>query len=156
MSSSNGVVRIARKGRRKFAFGEEGTPGSAPFTVDVVDVFHSWLGTYDQFRQEEEDESGERPIPRENREAYHAGAVQFVEALRNSPTDVRGEERYEEVSVAEAMDFMARLREAYDELVVFMQAKSRAKQDSPATSEEPSQLRFSVEPGQEPEKAAQS
>lgn len=151
MSPSNGLVRIERKGRKKFAFGEEGTPGSEPFVVDVVNVFHDWLATVDTFRQEEENEAGERPIPPENREAYHAAAVEFVEKLRWSDSEKPLPDGYEKVSTGEAMDFTARLREAYDDLVVFTQPKSREERNSPATSGGSSELRFSVEPGPAPE-----
>lgn len=151
MSESNGkgVIRITRKGRKSFCFGEEGTPGSKPFVVDVVDVFHRWLATYDSFRQEEEDEDGERPIPPENRDAYHEAAIKFVEDLRKTsmtPGDDGSAGGYEQVSVGEALDFFARLREEYDALLVFMRPKLREERDSPASSEEGSvELRYSVE-----------
>ncbi len=147
MSESNGrgVIRITRKGRRSFCFGDEGTPGSEPFVVDVVDVFHRWLATYDTFRQVEEDDDGERSIPPENRDAYHQAAINFVEELRWAKTEAKPAD-YEEVSVGEALDFFARLREAYDELLVFMRPKLREERDSPASSAEGSvELRYSVE-----------
>lgn len=146
MSSSNGkgVIRITRKGRRSFAFGEEGTPGSEPFEVDILTVFQEWLNRVDDFRQEEEDEEGNHPIPQENVSAYHQAAVDFVEALRGGD---KSHPEYVPVSKIEALEFVAQVREAYDDLVGFTQARSREERASPATSEGGSvELRFSPEP----------
>ncbi len=140
MSASNGVVRISRKGKKKFAFGEEGSPGSEPFEVDVVNTFHDWLAIDEEFRsQYEEDANGARPIPQSEMHKFHQAVVDFVENLRGKSTE------REPVTTAEASDFLARLRECYDELVVFMRPKLREKQDSPVTSEATSELQFSEE-----------
>ena len=60
---------------------------------------------------------------------YHKAAQQFAQSLAGC-----------EVTVAEALDFLARLREIYDELADFFQPKSSRKQPSAESSE----LRFSV------------
>ena len=71
--------------------------------------------------------------------AYHQEAVALVERLSTA-----GETREPVVvTPAEALDFLARLREQYDELAVFFRPKLREKRDSPDTSE--AELRFSVE-----------
>ena len=124
MSASNGVIRIGRKGLRKFAFGEDG----APFEVDIVEAFQNWIGIDDNFRSLNADQT----IPVAEMPAYHQAAQMFVKGLSNT-----------EVTVAEALDFIARLREQWDELSVFFRSKSREKPDSPDTSE--AELRFSVE-----------
>lgn len=129
MSANNGVIRIGRKGLKKFAFGDEGEP----FEVDVVVAFQEWIGIDDQFRPEEEDSEGNRPIPVSAMPEYHKAAVEFIRSLSNT-----------EVTVAEALDFIARLREQYDELVVFFHPRSRQERDSPDSTEPV--LRFSVEP----------
>lgn len=127
MSSSNGVIRIGRKGIKKFAFGD-----NKPFEVDVVVAFQEWITVDDNFRPIEENEEGNRPIPLAEMPAYHAAAQSFVQGLGGG-----------EVTVAEALDFIARLREQYDELAVFFRPKSREKLDSPGTSE--AELQFSEE-----------
>lgn len=149
MSSNNGIIRIGRKGIKKFAFGEEGTSGSEPFAVDVVVAFQKWMQIDDSFRPEEEDAQGLRKVPMSEMLAYQQAAVEFVEDLRGrgivrDGVTVSG---YEPVNAAEALDFLARLREEYDRLADFFHPRSRQKPDSPATSAEPSaELRFSVEP----------
>ena len=134
MSKDNGVIRIGRKGLKKFAFGEDGKP----FEVDIVSAFQEWISIDDAFR-EEEDTEGIRSISLERMPAYHQEAVALVERLSTA-----GETREPVVvTPAEALDFLARLREQYDELAVFFRPKLREKRDSPDTSE--AELRFSVE-----------
>lgn len=128
MSAKNGVIRIGRKGLRKFAFGEEG----APFEIDIVAVFQQWIIVDDNFRSISED----RSIPTAEMPAYHLAAQQFVKELGGG-----------EVTVGEALDFLARLREEYDELATFFRPRLRQERDSPDTSG--AELRFSVE-GSEP------
>lgn len=125
MSSNNGVVRIGRKGLKKFAFGED-----APFQVDVVVAYQRWIDVDESFRTDGQ-------IKTEDMHRFHAAAVEFVEELSNSE---RGT-----LTVAEVLDFLARLREQYDELAVFFQPKSREEPASPATSG--LETRFSVEAG---------
>lgn len=125
MSASNGVIRIGRKGIKKFAFGEDG----APFDVDVVVAFQEWINIDARFRNEE---TG--LIPHTDMPAYHAAAVEYAIRLSGGP-----------VTTAEALDFVARLREQYDELIDFFQPRSREKLDSPDTSEAHSELQFSAE-----------
>jgi hypothetical protein len=139
VSSSNGVIRVSRKGKKKFAFGDD-----EPFEVDVVNVFHNWLAIDEDFRsQYDEKEDGSRPIPQRDIWKFHELLVRFVESLRG--IDVNAESFKPSITTAEASDFLARLRECYDDLVVFMRPKSREEQDLPGTSEEGSVLRFSEE-----------
>lgn len=139
MSASNGVVRIGRKGKKKFAFGEEG----APFEVDVVVAFQGWVIIDEGFRPAEENADGGRPIPAAEMPAYQQAAVAFVEGLNLDPAT--GEPRAS-LTVAEALDFLARLREEYEALATFFRPNLRRERDSPATSEGRSALRFSEEP----------
>lgn len=135
MSANNGVIRVGRKGRKKFAFGEEGTPGSEPFEIDVVVAFQQWVSIDESFRENNED----RAVKVAEIPAYHGEAVKFVKDLARDPVTMAAPE----ISVAEALDFLARLREQYDELATFFRPKSREKQDSPDSSE--AGLRFSAE-----------
>ena len=132
MSTNNGVIRVGRKGRKKFAFGEDGEP----FEVDVVVAFQEWIGIDDQFRERSED----RSISVADMPAYHQAAVAFVLILAGM--DAR-EGAKPEISTAEALDFIARLREQYDEVAAFFQPRSLVEQDLPASSG--AELRFSVE-----------
>lgn len=122
--SSNGVVRIGRKGIKKFAFGEDG----APFEVDVVMTFQEWIAIDDQFRQNDA-----REIALADMRAYHEAARAFVNSLSGGV----------QVTIAEALDFLARLREEYDALVVFFRPRLRDEPDSPASSV--AELKFSEE-----------
>jgi hypothetical protein len=121
-TNHNGVIRIGRKGLKKFAFGEDG----APFEVDVVVAFQSWIAIDDEFRPVEEDNDGGRPIPVSNISAYHLAAVRFVQNLRGTNEPL--------VTTAEALDFIARLREQYDELARFFRPRLREERDSPDSS----------------------
>lgn len=147
MSSNNGVIRIGRKGLKKFAIGEEGEP----FEVDVVVAFQQWVGIDEQFRPEEEDADGLRPIPVLSMPEYHRAAVAFVTELSGNTTSPltdalsaeHGVAKPTKITTAEALDFIARLREQYDELASFFRPRSREKPDLPATSGV--EHRFSVE-----------
>jgi len=118
---NNGVIRVGRKGLKKFAFGEDGPA----FEVDVIVAFQDWIGIDDEFRME-------TVIPTANMPAYHQAAVAFVSGLGGG-----------DVTTAEALDFLARLREQYDELAAFFLPRSREERASPATLAP--ELRFSVE-----------
>src|SRR5262249_51940328 len=134
MGAGNGIVRINRKGLKKFAFGEDGPQ----FEVDVVVAYQHWIETDERFRPEQEDAEGYRLVPTESMPAYHQAAVKMVEELA-------GEAYYQKLTVAEALDFIARLREEYDDLVSFFRPRSRDERASPASSEGRSELRFSEE-----------
>ena len=128
MSANNGdgVIRVGRKGRKKFAFGEDGEP----FEVDVVVAFQEWVWVDEEFREKNQD----RTILTSDMPDYHRSAVEFATRLSGNAT---------EITTAEALDFIARLREQYDELADFFQPRKREKAESLATSE--AGLRFSVE-----------
>lgn len=141
MSASNGVIRIGRKGIKKFAFGEEGKP----FEVDVIVAFQQWIAIDEEFRGED----GEGSIKTEDIPAYHQAAVEYVKGLTGPHERLAADgatviqDEPEGITTAEALDFLARLREQYDELADFFRPRSRAKPDSPATSG--AELRFSEE-----------
>lgn len=135
MSANNGVIRIGRKGTKQFAFGDD-----APFKVDVVIAWQEWIEIDDGFRPDNEDGKGNRSIPLEQVPNYHQAAISFVDRLR-SPE--QSQTKRDSITVAEALDFLARLREQYDELAVFFRPKSQEKPVSQDTSE--AELRFSTE-----------
>lgn len=136
MSASNGVIRIGRKGLKKFAFGD-----GPVFEVDVVIAFQRWIAIDDSFRPETEDAEGNRPIAVSDMAAYHQAAVEFVSTLNQDPRTPPKAPL--EVTTAEALDFIARLREQYDELAVFFRPNLQKERDSPVTSG--AELRFSEE-----------
>lgn len=117
-NGSNGVIRIGRKGLKKFAFREDG----AEFEFDVVDVSHKWWGEDEKIREKYVD----RLIPTDGLEEYYDVAVAFVKELSEAVPD--------DLTKAEAMEFLAHLREQYDELADFFQPKKREERASPATS----------------------
>jgi len=127
VSENNGVIRIGRKGLKKFAFGE-----GEPFEVDVVVAFQEWVNIDDQFRERSED----RSILTADMPGYHQAAVEFVNQLSNRTTPTK-------ITTAEALDFIARLREQYDEVAAFFRPKLREEQESPDSSG--AELRFSAE-----------
>ena len=127
MNSDNGVIRIGRKGKKKFAFGDGDV-----FEVDIVTALQEWEVRDDSFRPEEADEEGRRNIPMSDIQQYQQAAVDYVKELSGV-----------EVTVAEAFDFLARLREQYNEVAENFLVKSSKKPDLPDTSE--AELRFSVE-----------
>lgn len=127
MSAGNGIIRIGRKGRKKFAIGEEGEP----FEIDIVVAFQEWVSIDNSFRENSED----RTIPVADMAAYHQAAVDFVTRLSNGTAT--------EISTTEALDFVARLREQYDEVSAFFQPKSRVEPESLDSSG--AELRFSAE-----------
>ena len=127
MSESNGVIRVGRKGIKKFAFGEDG----APFDVDVVVTYQKWINTDASFRGED----GEGSISNADMPAYHIAAVEYVREISNG----------QEVTTAEALDFIARLSEQYSELIVFFRPKLPPRPDSRDTLGEASPVLFSAE-----------
>lgn len=139
-TGSNGVIRIGRKGVKKFAFGDDG----APFEVDVVVAFQQWIALDAMYRIDEQGHPDDGTIPQDRIPEYHHAAVEFVDQLRNNGT--RGGVQPHDgnrITTAEALDFLARLRECYDEVAAFFRPKSReerASQDSSAV-----ELRFSAE-----------
>ena len=126
VGNGDGVIRIGRKGIKKFAFGDDG----APFEVDVVRAFQEWLNIDEQHRQTDGDKKG-MVLP-EDMPAYHQAAVDFANGLSNT-----------KVTVAEALDFKARLCEQYEELADFFRPKRRGEDESPGTSG--AALQFSAE-----------
>ena len=129
MSKNNGVIRVGRKGVRKFAFGDDGEP----FEVDVVVAFQEWICIDETFRESTED----RSILTAEMPEYHRAAVEFVSRLAGASSS------HDKITTAEALDFIARLREQYDEVATFFRPKLRDEQESPGTSA--AELRFSVE-----------
>lgn len=144
MSEGNGVIRIGRKGVKKFAFGEDGDP----FEVDVVTAFQQWIAIDDQLRQSTGDDAGK--IRLEDMPTLHEAAVQFVQSLMPHAitNDANGAQIRvpPEITTAEALDFIARLREQYDELADFFLPRKRGALESPATSGVELQYSASEEP----------
>lgn len=136
-SNGSGVIRIGRKGVKKFAFGEDGTP----FEIDVVVAFQAWVSIDDQFRERSED----RSVLVADMAMYHQAAREFAAGLTGAPVtdDADRLAVNAPISTAEALDFIARLREQYDEVAAFFHPRSREERDSPGTSGV--ELQFSAE-----------
>lgn len=132
--NNNGVIKIERKGIKKFAFGD-----NEIFSVDVITVWQQWLIIDERFRPDEFKNDGtpneDRSIPTEDVPAYYNAAVQFIK-------DIGGGE----VTIAEALEFLARLKEEWSDLVSFFRPRSRDERESSDSLETPSvELQFSEE-----------
>lgn len=154
MSASNGdgVIRIGTKGRKKFAIGDEGDPRDLPvFELEVVSVMREWFAIDETFRVDSPDDDTLRVIPPERMPEYHETARAFVTSLifPPAPAPTSGTaappapEREPPITIAEALDFLARLREQYNDLADFFRPRSRKERASPDTSE--AELQFSEE-----------
>ncbi len=144
MSNDNGVIRVGRKGIKKFAFGEHGEV----FSVDVVVAFQEWVTIDDTFRERTDD----RSIVSEDMKDYHIAAVAFVERLSGNDLNPLAKAMVAEheirppikITTAEALDFIARLQECYEEVAAFFRPKSREEPDLQGSTVQ--ELRFSQEP----------
>lgn len=126
---AEGVIHIGRKGTKKFAFGEDGPE----FSVDVVTVFQEWVNIDEGLRND-------GAVKAEDMPAYHAAAVEFATRLSSSDAGT--------ITTAEALDFIARLREQYDELSSFFVPRKREEPASHASSE--TGVLFTEEPDSAP------
>jgi hypothetical protein len=117
---SNGVLRIGRKGRMKFAFGE-----AAPFEIDVVQVYNQWVVLRAQF----ENEKGEIDEP--NMQACNESTMRWVSQMASVP----------DITLAECLEFIHLISQEKDKLALFFAPKSQGAPGSPANTE----LRFSTE-----------
>lgn len=126
MSENNGVIRVGRKGTKKFAFGEDGLP----FAVDVVVAFQQWICIDDAVREQYEN----RDIPASGMAAYNQAAVEFVRGLATPRGGSLDAAEPPDLTTAEALDFIARLCEEHDKLVDFFRPRKREKERLPDTS----------------------
>ena len=123
---SNGVIRISKKGIKKFAIGNGGA-----FDLDIVQAFTKWIQIDESFREDD------RTIKPENMPEFHQSAIDFVSYYAAGNVSAP-------ITTAEALDFLARLREQYEELANFFQPKLSEEPESRDTSGEVS-VQFSEE-----------
>jgi hypothetical protein len=111
-SSENGIpiLKIGRKGKMRLAFGD-----GQPFEIDVIGVNAAWSAIDNQFR----DDKGQ--IPREKLAELHSEAWNFV----------RGLSKQDDLSLAEALEFLRVITEEGEKLKGFFEIKSSAKPSSP-------------------------
>lgn len=128
--STNGILRIGRKGKRTFAFGAEGTPDEVVFEVDVVAVYNQWVVLRNQFT----DENGQ--VLDTNLDACNRATWQFVQDLTKSPAKPEG---VAELTLAEVLEFIALIGEEKEKLAGFFVPRSSEKPSLPESTE----LRFS-------------
>ena len=127
MSQNNGVIRVGRKGTKKFAFGEDGEP----FEVDVVSAFQKWTELDDSYREKSDD----RSILMSDMQSYYNAAKNFVYMLSGDTIGT--------ITIAEALEFLAKLKDEYSALTDFFRPRSRDEPDLPDSSG--AELRFSEE-----------
>lgn len=128
MSQDNGVIRIGRKGRIKFAFGED-----EPFEVDVIEVHDSWYATDQQYRDEKGD------IPVEQTLVYHEAERAFVQNIVNACYQDGKHTQPPVLTHAEAMEFIAKVASEVAKLRDFFEVRL----SDPHVSPERTAVRFS-------------
>lgn len=123
--STNGVVRIARKGIVKFAFGEEGDE----FSVDVRVIYDAWTEIDWQLRNEK----GE--LPTDKRVEHGQNRIRFVQAVVNDAYAANGLAAIPEVSGSEAIAFIDRVVEEVEKIHNFFSPKKDEPSSLPASPE---------------------
>jgi hypothetical protein len=115
MSEGNGteIIRIGRKGVKRFALGD-----GEPFSVDVIVVSNQWSDIDGSFR----DEKGE--IPRERWTECNQAAWQFVKQLSGT----------QDITLAEALEFIAKITIEAKKLQSFFDIKSPSEPSSPQST----------------------
>ena len=111
---SEGVIKIGRKGIRKFAFGD-----GAEFAIDVISVRNEWLEIDRSFRDENS------MIAPENVAKLNQSALAFVREVAKDQS----------VNMSEALEFMARLTEEAAKLRRFFVPAFDEKLESQGSSE---------------------
>ncbi len=119
------VIRIGRKGRRLFAFGEEGKP----FEVDVVALHSEWVNVDRTFRDDKGD------VPPERLLEMNRTALEFVVAVgQQVGVDLA------DISLAEALEFIKEITEEVHRLRGFFVPKFS---EGPSSAES-TQVNFST------------
>ena len=128
-SEQNGTLRISRKGRCKFAFGDD-----PEFLIDVVAAFDEWCQIDSSFR----DDKGE--LPKDQVCAYAGAKLSFVQQLTATAyaQQLQGTQP-PNLSHAEAAEFVTLVQQKVQELRPFFAPKSADVPSSPESME----LRFS-------------
>ena len=126
--STNGVVRIARKGIILFAFGDD-----PPFQVDVVSIHDEWLVIDKAFRDVND------AVPPDQSLQYSAAKVQFVQAIAKKAYAGLEQFKAPELTHAECFEFIAKIFEEVDKLRPFFVPKLQERPSSPENTE----IRFS-------------
>ncbi len=117
MSGNNGtgVIPIARKGRKKFAFGD-----SPPFEVDVVKVWDEWADIDRSFRVPDPTDPKATIVPDDAFTSYRQAKSAYVKQLSGM----------DELSEAEVVEFMTKIGDEVKELKVFFQPRSASEPSS--------------------------
>lgn len=128
MSADNGVIRMARKGKAKFAFGED-----PPFEIDVREFWDEWFSVDHNLRDEKGD------IPKESYMAYEQQKRAFVQTVVSGAytNQIPGKDA-PVLTRTEVDEFLARVREEVEKTRVFTEVRS----PGPQQSQESSAIRF--------------
>jgi len=114
--SSNGVIKIARKGKTKFQLGEG--PDAPQAEVDVVATLNEFREQADAFYEGDD-------IPKERRREYNAMTDEFVARVFET-TDL---------THAEALEFISLLVKEEEKLKCFFDGSSPGGPSSPENTE---------------------
>lgn len=141
MSAANGqpIIKIGKKGRRLFQFGSDEDP--TVVQVDVVACHNEWSEIDRQFRDAENKVPGDK-VAELNRVAWDF--VRQIVAKGSPAVTTEEKERIVQIvfdiSLADALDFLARVTEEGLALRHFFEVKSPDEPSSRASTE----LRFST------------
>ena len=118
MSEGNGILKIGRKGKKKFAIGD-----GAPFEIDVIAENNRWIRLSNEYCTEK-NEDGQMVCPRNQMEARELAGWQYVQQISGTA----------DVTLAEALEFLSVLAEEAGKLQPFFKPRSSDEPSSPEHS----------------------
>lgn len=125
MSDGSGVIKIGRKGRQKFQFGD--TP---EFEIDLVRTHDAWADIDNSYR----DAAGN--VPRDKMPQYRADTIEFVrEVIRRHTTPEHAAAIIDLLTDAECLEFHKHLTERVLALKDFFTVASGKEASPPASTE---------------------
>ena len=120
------ILRIGRRGKVKFAFGEEGEPGSEAFFVDIVKVLDAWIDVDWQLRD------AEGKLPADKNEEYGQNKHEFAQRIVTEAYAAQHAGKVPpELTRAEASEFLAYVSQEASKLRGFLPKPSETAQSSP-------------------------
>lgn len=136
MSETNGILTIGLKGKKTLRFEDEHGQPILEMRIDIVATHNAYTVVYRQFV----DETGE--CPRERLPECNEATWNFVRQLiassapRDKPEEIeRAGQLALDISLADALDFIARLTEEAIALQSFFSIKLPGERSSPARTE---------------------
>ncbi len=135
--STNGVVKIARRGRAKFQFGDD----DQPFEVDVLAVYDQWYVVNWQLR--DIDEKGDGVVPNDKQDEFGQNRLNFAQAVVNSAYESQQLGAAPVLCRAEAEAFIDEISKKAAELRNFTVSKKDTPSSQPDSTGESARINFS-------------